>query len=47
LKREGLLLSSIGSATFRAVTHLDITSNDIDRAGEILTDVLGDSHFAR
>ena len=47
LKRDGLLLSSIGNSTFRAVTHLDITSNDIDRAGAILTDVLGNSHVAR
>jgi threonine aldolase len=47
LKREGLLLSFIGRSTFRAVTHLDITTNDIDRAGEILTDVLGDSRVAR
>ena len=47
LKREGLLLSFIGRSTFRAVTHLDIAPDDIDRAGDILTDVLGDSHFAR
>ena len=36
LKKEGILINSIGGTTFRAVTHLDVTSKDIDAAGQIL-----------
>ncbi len=36
LKKEGVLINSIGGTTFRAVTHLDVTSKDIEAAGQIL-----------
>ncbi len=36
LKKEGVLIHSIGGTTFRAVTHLDVTSKDIEAAGQIL-----------
>ena len=36
LKKEGVLINSIGGTTFRAVTHLDVTSKDIEPAGQIL-----------
>ena len=42
LKQEGVLINTIGSASFRAVTHLDISSAAIDQAGEIFARVLGD-----
>jgi threonine aldolase len=41
LKREGLLLNAVSRARLRAVTHLDIASQDIEQAGAILTRVLG------
>ncbi len=40
LKKEGVLLNAIGGTSFRAVTHLDVSSDDIQQAGIILTDVL-------
>ncbi|HJR77011.1 MAG TPA: GntG family PLP-dependent aldolase [Nitrospiraceae bacterium] len=41
LREAGVLVSAVGGSRFRAVTHLDITSADIERAGTILTRVLG------
>jgi threonine aldolase len=41
LKREGLLLNAVSRTRLRALTHLDITSHDIEQAGAILTRVLG------
>jgi threonine aldolase len=41
LREAGVLVSAVGGSRFRAVTHLDITSADIERAGAILTRVLG------
>lgn len=40
LKKEGLLLNAVGGTTFRAVTHLDVTAHDIEKAGQILARVL-------
>ncbi|MBM4125465.1 MAG: aminotransferase class I/II-fold pyridoxal phosphate-dependent enzyme, partial [Nitrospira sp.] len=40
LQREGVLISTLGGNTFRAVTHLDVASQDIDTAGQVLTQVL-------
>ncbi len=40
LKKEGLLLNAVGGTTFRAVTHLDVTTRDIEEAGRILSVVL-------
>ena len=42
LKQEGVLINTIGGASFRAVTHLDVSSAAIDQAGEIFARVLGD-----
>jgi threonine aldolase len=41
LKREGVLINAVGGTTFRAVTHLDVSAQDIDRAGEIFARILG------
>ena len=43
LKQEGLLINAIGGNSFRAVTHLDISSAMTDEACEIFTRVLGSS----
>ncbi|MDN5942892.1 MAG: beta-eliminating lyase-related protein, partial [Nitrospira sp.] len=40
LKQEGLLINTIGSNSFRAVTHLDISSAMIEEACAIFTRVL-------
>lgn len=40
IKQAGVLLNAVGARTFRAVTHLDVGSADIERAGEILMSVL-------
>lgn len=40
LKQAGLLINALGETTFRAVTHLDVTSKDIDEAGQIFTQIL-------
>lgn len=40
LKKEGLLLNAIGGTSFRAVTHLDVSAQDIQQAGQIITRVL-------
>ena len=40
LKKEGVLVNAVGGTTFRAVTHLDVTSKDIEEAGQIFASVL-------
>lgn len=40
LARRGLLLSVLGRQSMRAVTHLDVSAEQIDRAGEILREVI-------
>jgi len=40
LKKEGVLVNAVGGTTFRAVTHLDVTSKDIEEAGPIFASVL-------
>ena len=42
LKQEGLLINAIGGISFRAVTHMDISSAMIDEACEIFARVLAD-----
>ena len=39
LRRRGLLMLATGPTKLRAVTHLDVTSGDVDRAIAILKDV--------
>ncbi len=41
LKQEGLLLNAIGGSSFRAVTHLDVSTAAVDRAADIMARVLG------
>ena len=41
LKERGLWISAFGPRTVRAVTHLDVSDAEIERAGEILAEVLG------
>src|SRR5437867_6135814 len=40
LKKEGVLLNAVGGTTFRAVTHLDVSAQDIEQAGQIFARVL-------
>ncbi len=40
LKKEGVLINSVGGRSFRAVTHLDVSSADIETAGQIFSRVL-------
>jgi threonine aldolase len=40
LKREGVLINAIGGNSFRAVTHLDVSTKQIDVAAEVLAQVL-------
>lgn len=40
LKQEGVLINAVGGNSFRAVTHLDISTTAIDRAYDILAKVL-------
>lgn len=40
LKREGLLLNAVGGKTCRAVTHLDVSADAIERAADIVARVL-------
>ncbi len=42
-REAGVLLNSVGDRAFRLVTHLDVTGDDIEKAGEIFTHVLTDS----
>jgi threonine aldolase len=39
--REGVLFSPISETEFRAVTHNDVSSQDIDRAVDVLRAVMG------
>lgn len=41
LKQEGVLINAIGGSSFRAVTHLDVSTKQIDEAAEIFTRILG------
>ena len=41
LKKEGLLINAVGANSFRAVTHLDISSPMIEEASAIFSRVLG------
>ncbi|HSB44859.1 MAG TPA: GntG family PLP-dependent aldolase [Nitrospira sp.] len=41
LKQEGLLINAVGGTSFRAVTHLDVSTTAIDRACDIFARVLG------
>jgi threonine aldolase len=41
LKQEGVLINAIGGDSFRAVTHLDVSTKQIDEAAEIFARVLG------
>ena len=41
LKQQGVLIHAIGGRSFRAVTHLNIASKQIDDAAEIFSRVLG------
>ena len=40
LKQEGVLINAIGGRKFRAVTHLDISAEDIEEAGRLFAGVL-------
>jgi threonine aldolase len=40
LKCEGVLINAIGGRTFRAVTHLDVSTKQIDVAADVLAQVL-------
>jgi acetylornithine/succinyldiaminopimelate/putrescine aminotransferase len=42
LKQAGVLVHAIGSTGFRAVTHLDVSSAEIDQACDIFARVLAD-----
>lgn len=39
-RKSGVLLNAMGDRVFRAVTHLDVTSTDIEKAGKVLAEVL-------
>ncbi|HMU55692.1 MAG TPA: low-specificity L-threonine aldolase [Nitrospira sp.] len=40
LKQEGVLINAVGGTSFRAVTHLDVSTEAIDHAAEIFARVL-------
>jgi len=40
-KEAGLLLTPGTVDTLRAITHLDADDNDVEKAGDILTDIFG------
>lgn len=40
LKEEGVLINAIGGSSFRAVTHLNVSTSEIDRASEIFAKIL-------
>jgi len=40
LKQAGVLINALGETTFRAVTHLDVSAQDIDEAGQVFAQVL-------
>jgi threonine aldolase len=39
LRSKGVLINAVGRETFRAVTHLDVSSEEIERAGEVFAEV--------
>lgn len=41
LKQEGVLINAVGGTSFRAVTHLDVSTEAIDQAAGIFARVLG------
>jgi threonine aldolase len=41
LKQEGVLINAIGGTSFRAVTHLDVSTRQVDLAAEAVARVLG------
>lgn len=41
LKQEGVLINAIGGTSFRAVTHLDVSTKQIDAAVDVFVRVLG------
>jgi len=41
LKQEGVLINAIGGTSFRAVTHLDVSTKQIDVAVDAFARVLG------
>ena len=41
LRQEGVLINGLGGNSFRAVTHLDVSTEAIDRAYDIFAKVLG------
>lgn len=43
LKRRGLLINSFGGQLMRAVTHLDVSAAEIERAGAILKEVAAEA----
>jgi threonine aldolase len=43
LKQAGLLTLPISATTIRAVTHLDVTTEDVRRAGQIVAQVAGEA----
>lgn len=46
LKRRGLSISAFGGQLMRAVTHLDVSESDIERAVKILTEVAAEAPSA-
>ena len=40
LKQRGVLINAVGGLSYRAVTHLNISSNQIEEAGTIFARVL-------
>jgi threonine aldolase len=40
LRQDGVLINAIGGRRFRAVTHLDISSDNIEEAGQVFTATL-------
>lgn len=40
LRERGVLINAVGPTTYRAVTHLDVSAGDIDRASEVFASVL-------
>jgi threonine aldolase len=40
LKQEGVLINAIGGSSFRAVTHLDVSTKQIDAAFEAFARIL-------
>jgi threonine aldolase len=39
-RAQGVLLFAFGERTLRAVTHLDVTAAQCERAGQILTELI-------